>query len=144
MGKKSFIEKTTPVVVEPHLPHSAPSILSDREKEVWCRILNSVVPGYISAESHDQLSAYCQKIVNIERITELKAAIEAELEEVDPFDPLPFKQYDRVLKMLREETAQMMALARSLRITNQSLRSGNLTKGAVIENEAPDWEEPDA
>lgn len=140
MGRISFTEKTTKLAEE-YVPAPALDYLTEAEARVWFDTLSSLEPGWITAESHEQLAAYCQRVVNIHNWTAIKNKLESEiLPSLDPLDPLPIKQMERIQKAIREETAQMMALTRALRITNQSRRAPSIGKGATVQTPAPEWE----
>lgn len=128
------------VVTNEYVPITPQDHLTDDEVQIWHNTLAALEPGWITAESYDQLAAYCQRVSNIHKFTIFKNNLDEALLTVDPLDPLPLKQSATLHKLMREETAMMLALARSLRITNQARRSSNITKNATVLPDAPDWE----
>lgn len=140
MAKSTKLHKEIPqpVFTEDDID-PAPDHLNEEMAEVWKQTLMSLTPGWIGEDNYPILAAYCQHVVNARKIGRLLIALDEELETVDPLDPLPTKQLDSLLKMLDRENRAANASARSLRITNQSLRTDNSKKDHAKQSNAP-WQ----
>lgn len=128
-----------PVDASPHLDlvrrAPAPSHLGEDEKAVWRRIVDAKPADWFGPEHMAQLAAYCRAVVTIERLTQ----------QIDAFrdewlaDDDGLKRMDRLLKMRQKETAIMHALARGMRLTQQSVIVAHKAGAAKRQMRRP-WE----
>jgi hypothetical protein len=91
----------------------APHDLNDEETEVWAAVVNAEPADWFSASTVPVLAQYCRHVVNARRIAELKEKATSDPE-------LSVSDYNGLLAMERAETRIIAALARTMRLTQQS------------------------
>lgn len=100
--------------------------LSAPEKAVWVCVVNSRPADWFGDHNIADLKQYCRHAVQADIIA-------ARIAEFDPgwlADDDGLKRYDKLLAMQDRETKVINAVARSLRLTNQSLiRAEKSVKG---------------
>jgi len=95
-----------------------PSNLTEAQARVWRSVVGAKPIGYFDAATGPLLEAYCGTVASSDVISGM----------VDRFDlagisdPANLRQYGRLLGVRDRLTRQMLALARSLRLTVQSTR----------------------
>ncbi len=116
-GRKSAAAGVVAVISEPRL--KPPAELDERQRNTWLRVTGSRPGNWFDAASEPLLKAYCQHI-----------AIAAEVDEqITRFDrswidgPGGLERFEQLLKARERETRMIAALARSLRLTPQSLHN---------------------
>lgn len=91
-----------------------PSHLTIDQAQEWIRVVNDMPADWFGQETHELLAQYCRHVVTARRVSVM---IE-DLIQCGGNDWLD--DYDRLLKMQEREGRAMTALARSMRITQQS------------------------
>jgi hypothetical protein len=94
-----------------------PSTLSEGEAAVWTRIIDSKPAEHFGLKDVPHLTNYCRHVVKADVIDGLIKAFEPEWLNDD--DGL--KRYERLLTMAQRETGCIEKLARSMRLTHQSI-----------------------
>lgn len=97
-----------------------PHDLSDEEVVVWAAVVESEPADWFSPSTAPLLTEYCRHVVAARRVAEL---IERATSHIDPDTKEPtlsIKDYDRLLKMQRGESAAIASLATKMRISQQS------------------------
>lgn len=95
-----------------------PPNLTEAQARVWRSVVGSKAVGYFDAATGPLLEAYCGTVASADVISGV----------VDRFDmselsePDSLRQFSRLLVIRDRLTRQMLALARSLRLTVQSTR----------------------
>ena len=89
------------------------SELSDEQAVEWRAIVNRMPADWFPRETWSMLVQLCRHIVRARRLDQLLAAHEA-AESVD------IDEYDKLLKMQERESRAIMALSRSMRLTQQA------------------------
>ena len=114
-----------PVQVEHRL--RAPKELMDEEVEIWQSVVDSRPADWFSPGNVPLLTQYCRHVIQARRI--------AEWIEKAPENPkLKIIDYDRLLKMQRDESAIIAMLATKMRLAQQSLTNH---RGNTISQKAP-------
>lgn len=95
----------------------APVHLSDAERSVWLEMVNDQPANAFTATHVPVLEMYCRHVVRSRVLAaEIEAFDSAWLADKDGLD-----RYEKLLKMAERESRAANALARSLRITRQSV-----------------------
>ncbi|PLW82657.1 hypothetical protein CWI75_08720 [Kineobactrum sediminis] len=95
---------------------SPPQTLNDAQAAVWRRVVGVYPPEYFRPDSFDLLEAYCRHVVSA-------GFLNAEIDRYQPawlLEDDGLKRYKTLLECRDRESRTSMALARSMRITNQS------------------------
>ena len=109
-----------------------PKHLTDAQCSVWQTTVDALPASYFRPEVAATLERFC---VGVDRVRQLEAL----LAEADPRQD--FDRYERIVRLAGIETARIAALARSLRITNQSRNAataGRMAAGAQPARTAED------
>ena len=88
-----------------------PAHLTDLQVEVWLRVVNTKPADWFGPDTFPLLEAYCHHAVAAKVIDR---KIQVESAEMDT------EEMDRLLRMRERESRALMALARSMRLTQQS------------------------
>jgi hypothetical protein len=96
--------------------HAPPETLSDLESEIWVMVVDALPADWFGRDQLPLLLSYCKHSAQAQFLDEQIAAFDAQWLADD--DGL--KRYDKLLGMRERETRQITALARSMRITQQS------------------------
>ncbi len=88
-----------------------PGDLTDDQKRIWHETVNALPPDWFADEHIAMLRLYCQHITRA-------AKLESALERLDPVDNL--NDYEKLVKLAGLESAKALALARAMRLTQQS------------------------
>ena len=145
-GRKSAAEMA--VVVRPLAarPPKPPAELSEEERATW-KAITATKPGdWFPPETHGPLAQYCRHMVNARRVAEMIALFMAD-KKPDGW----IETYDRLLKMQERESRALLALARSMRLTQQSTmhpRTAGRRSGCGLQRpheigKRPPWESGD-
>jgi hypothetical protein len=94
-----------------------PADLTKRQRDLWRRVVDALPPGFVSPDQQPMLVSYVRCL---DRVDVLERAL-------DGLDPLG-AQYADLASTLSGQLAKMLALARSLRLTNQA-RTNSITAG---------------
>ena len=109
-----------------------PKHLTEAQCAMWRATVNALPPDYFRPEVAATLERYC---IGVDRVRQLEVL----LAEDDPAQD--FDRYERIVRLAGIETARIAALARSLRITNQSRNAataGRMAAGAQPARTAED------
>lgn len=135
-GRKSqqAIEANLLVLDGPKRPEP-PSLLSEREAEVWVRVVKAMPPTWFGPETFGLLTDYCRHEAASDRASQALNNYEEDEDEFFSVDG-----WDKLLRIRERETRAKQSLARSLRISPSSLKSKNSAPPSRGEVKAP-WEE---
>lgn len=90
---------------------SAPEGMSPEEARVWRTTIDSKPAEWFGQEHVHILSAYCQVVVEAERMRKTLAGLDVMADAV---------QYDRIAKLANAATQMVITYARSMRLTHQA------------------------
>jgi hypothetical protein len=108
----------------------APYDLTDEQAEEWRAIVSTMDPGHFMRGNYPLLAQLCRHIVNARRLAQL---IEQCAKEKD-FDR---KEFGILLQLEATESAAIMRLSRSMRLTQQAVKRLETTrhpKGERVKN----------
>jgi hypothetical protein len=105
----------------------APDHLTDEQAEEWLEVVNRMPAEWFPRESHGLLAQYCCHVVQARYVSQMLGSLMAE-EQKDGW----LMDYDRLLKMQERESRSMAALARGMRMTQQSTYTQRKSKGTAI------------
>jgi hypothetical protein len=88
-----------------------PSELTRQEAGIWNAIVAAEPAEWFTVATRPLLAQYCRHVVQAQRLGELLA---------DPAHTAFLEDYDKLLAMQRRESQTMAALARAMRLTQQS------------------------
>ena len=88
-----------------------PRELTRDQNKVWLRVVSALPIDWFGSETHDTLKQFCVHVVDAEKIRKWIDDLDAEA---------TYKDFDNLLKMQERESRAMNALARSMRMTQQS------------------------
>jgi hypothetical protein len=103
----------------------APADLTDEQAAEWLNVVNRMPADWFPAETHRLLAQYCCHAVQARYVSQMISNLLAE-EQTNNW----LLDYDRLLKMQERESRAMTALARGMRITQQSTYSKHQGKGS--------------
>lgn len=106
--------------------------LTDEQADEWRAVVNRLPADWFPRETWGLLAQYCRHVVSARRVADLIRKAEAE----DGFD---VESYDRLLKMQEREGRAVAALARGMRMSQQSTRNSKASKGKVLA--PPPWQD---
>lgn len=133
MPKKSIAALAMPTLIRREQARLVPpKHLTAAQSDIWDATVNALPPDYFRPEVAATLERFC---VGVDRVRRLEVL----LAEVDPAQD--FDRFDRIARLAGIETARIAALARSLRITNQSRNAataGRMAAGAQPARTAED------
>ncbi len=98
-----------------------PAFLTNEHVEIWWEVANGKEADWFSGEHVSQLTQYCRHVVETNRLDDL---VERMVSAVDPDTNLPtlsMADYERLLRMRRDESKMVFHWATKLRITPHSL-----------------------
>jgi hypothetical protein len=110
-------ENPTEIIQRPDAPYD----LSDEQAEEWRAIVSTMDPGHFMRGNYPLLAQLCRHIVNARRLAQL---IEQCAKEKD-FDR---KEFGILLQLEATESAAIMRLSRSMRLTQQSVMRADAAK----------------
>jgi hypothetical protein len=108
------LETVLSVTGKPARP-AAPARLTPAEAEVWKSVVAAMPAVWFPRESHGLLAQYCCHVIQARYVSQMIGSLMAE-EQKDGW----LMDYDRLLKMQERESRAMTALARGMRMTQQS------------------------
>lgn len=91
----------------------APYDLTDEQSEEWRAVVNRLPAEWFPRETWALLSQYCRHIVNARRVAQLVGQAEHRKN-------LDVAEYDKLLAMQEREGRAICALARAMRLTQQT------------------------
>ena len=112
-GRKSgaSLETVVSVTGKPARP-AAPDCLTANQAAVWQMVVKSMPADWFGAETHPLLKQYCRHVITAREVDKLISEHLA--------GELDLKVYNRLLIMRSRESAALTALARTMRMTQQS------------------------
>ena len=136
MGKK--LKKKLPGAGLNGRPHP-PENLGVEEATLWVDVVNARPPDYFGKETQALLEEYVRYVVQGRWLGRM---VMDQMEEVDDGGVVDSKALKRLIAMQTQTTAKMMALARSMRLTHQSiyLPDSSAGKGKPKDLEEKPWE----
>ena len=111
----------------------APYDLTDEQAEEWRAIVSTMGPGHFMRGNYPLLAQLCRHIVNARRLAQL---IEQCAKEKD-FDR---KEFGILLQLEATESAAIMRLSRSMRLTQQAVKRLETTKHPKGERVKNPWD----
>lgn len=112
-GRKSAAQELTPNVIQLPGKHRSPRELNSEECVIWDAVIDAHERDWIQRDQFPVLVQYCKHVITARRVSQMIRAEEAGEE----FDT---DAYLKLLAAQERESRAVTALARSLRITNQS------------------------
>lgn len=109
-----------------------PEELTPSQAEEWVAVVERLPADWFPRETHAMLAEYCKHVSSARTIGKMLARIESpesQREPVDGEDAFDMEAYDDLLKMRERESRTIMALARSMRITQQATYDPKKKKG---------------
>jgi phage terminase small subunit len=130
-GRPSAASLETQTAVQEVHRADAPYDLPQEQSDVWRATLEALPAGWVGAEGHPILAAFCRTTVQLRRVGQL-----IHHEETAP-GPLDLAEYSGLLKLHAQLAQSLKTLATSLRLTPQSrmraenaaTKAGNFTPG---------------
>lgn len=104
-----------------------PEHLTNEQADEWQAVVNRMPAEWFPRETHGSLVAYCRHVVQARRVAEVIEALQAE----EPGSRW-LVDYDRLLKMQERESRAVAALARGMRISQQSHYSKEKKRGSSV------------
>jgi hypothetical protein len=138
-GRKSGASlQTVSIDCKPTRP-AAPDELTQKQAKVWKSVVKSMPADWFGRETHALLIQYCRHVVTaqeVDRLINEHAAGE-----------LDIQRYNKLLIMRARESGALTALARTMRLTQQSRidpktagrRVGSMSR-VGLPHESPPWE----
>lgn len=116
MGSRGRKSEASLAVVPAPIRHEAPRLaapcgLTAAELAVWRLTVSALPSGHFSAEQAPLLERFCIHTVRARSLDALLATLDA----VADLD-----RYDKLARLVSQETGRMFAAGRALRLTNQS------------------------
>ena len=121
-GRKSAASKTLKSVnVEDSvtaIPRSAtpPADFTEFEASIWTQVVNTKPADWFGTDTHPLLIAYCKHVATAAVLDRKIAEFEPEWMDSDA----GLARYDKLLSAREKQSRAIMALARSMRLTQQS------------------------
>lgn len=112
-GRKSLAALAVPSPIETIQRPDAPYDLTDEQADEWRAVVGRMPADWFPRETWPLLSQYCRHIVNARRVAQL-------IEQAAGRKDLDVGEYDALLKVQERETRAISALARSMRLTQQT------------------------
>jgi len=139
-GRKSSASLQTVSIDCKSVRPTAPDCLTTDQAEVWQSVVKSMPADWFGAETHPLLSQYCRHVITARVVDKLIAERAA--------GELDLKLYNRLLIMRARESAALTALARTMRMTQQSRidpktagrRVGSMPRVGLPHETRPPWE----
>jgi hypothetical protein len=97
----------------------APYDLTDEQAEEWRAIVGVMDAGHFMRGNYPLLAQLCRHIVNARRLAQLKCAKEKEFDR---------KEFGILLQLEATESAAIMRLSRSMRLTQQAVKRLETTR----------------
>ena len=121
-GRPSLESLTVPhnpteIVQRPDAPYD----LTIEQTEEWCAIVQTMPPDHFMRGNYPLLAQLCRHIVSSRRIAQL-------IEQVATEEVLDLKDLSALLQLQAAESAAIMRLSRSMRLTQQSIMRAETTK----------------
>jgi hypothetical protein len=108
----------------------APYDLTDEQAEEWRAIVSAMAPGHFMRGNYPLLAQLCRHIVNARRLAQL-------IEQCAKEKNFDRKEFGVLLQLEATESAAIMRLSRSMRLTQQAVKRLETTrhpKGERVKN----------
>lgn len=99
-----------------------PVDLTAEQRIEWILVVNACPAEWFHPETHGLLAQYCKHMVAAKKISQVIQDFEKE-------DELDIAGYEKLLKMQERESRAILALARSMRLSQQATYHPEKTKG---------------
>ena len=108
-----------------------PEELTPAQAEEWRAVVERLPADWFPRETHAMLSEYCKHVITARTLGKMIARIEdpAFSEPVEGESEFNMEAYDDLLKMRERESRTIMALSRSMRMTQQATYDPKRKKG---------------
>ena len=121
-GRKSMAELMVPTTLAEIIPRpEAPDDLTDEQSEEWHAIVNTMPADHFMRGNFPLLSQLCRHIVASRRIAQL-------IEQAANEKVLDLKELCTLLQLQAAESATIIRLSRSMRLTQQSIMRAETTR----------------
>jgi hypothetical protein len=97
-----------------------PDTLSQEQAEVWYNVVENEPADWFSESNLPLLEQYCRHVVASRRVAQLIKDAETDIDPDTKQPTLRLESYDRLLKMQEREGRAMVAIARSMRLSQRS------------------------
>lgn len=112
-GRKSVAALAVVSPIETVPRPDAPYDLTDDQAEEWRAVVDRMPADWFPRETWPLLSQYCRHIVNARRVAQL-------IEQAAGRKKLNIGEYEALLKVQERESRAISALARAMRLTQQT------------------------
>lgn len=130
-GKKSA-EALSVVTVLPERPRP-PAELNGQERDIWDAVVNSHPGGWITKDAYPVLVQYARHTIRALRLAQL-------IQQEEDADDFNVDRWQALLAEQRRESATILALARSMRLTHQSRYRADSAKARPQDGGRRPWE----
>ena len=135
-GKKSAASLAVVQVLPGQRPEP-PAELTEAQASVWRAVVQTKPADWFTDDTFPLLAAYCRHVVAARALSEAVDRFDMSL----LADEEHIKHYDKLLAMRERETRAVLALARSMRLTQQSRYDAKRASTAATQTQArKPWE----
>lgn len=110
----------------------APYELTDDQAAIWRQVVDAEEAEFFPQSVWPDLMAYCRHVASSQMIS-------TQIDKMERQKRVNLDRYDKLLKLRERENRSANALARSLRITNQSRYDKSKARSAKTSNGVIDW-----
>lgn len=110
-----------------------PEELNKEQAKEWKELVLALPQDWFGRETHGLLGQYCRHVITARHVGKLIASLKK-----DGQEGFSIKEYDKLLQMRERESRAIMALSRSMRLSQQSTYSA--MKGKGKSRGKPAWE----
>lgn len=132
-GRKSTGQDVALKIIKMPDKPRAPKVLSDEEEKVWVSVIDVHEQAWLSQDQTPVLVQYCRHTIAAQRISQL-------IHNKEEAKTVDVKDYIELLKAQERESRAITALARSLRITNQSRYQSNNAQLRPDDGDPKPWD----
>ncbi len=133
-GRKSIAELMVPAALAEVIRHpEAPDDLTVEQSEEWHAIVDTMPAGHFMRGNHPLLVQLCRHVVSSRRIAQL-------IEQVANEKVLDLKELSALLQLQAAESATILRLSRSMRLTQQSIMRAETTRHPKGQTKPP-WDD---
>jgi hypothetical protein len=134
-GRVSMSELTTPVCLsEVTQRPNAPYDLTDQEADEWRAIVATMPADHFSRCNYPILTQLCRHVVASRRVAQLAEAAASK-------QNFERREYMILLQMQATESAAIMRLSRSMRLTQQATKRSEVASSRPLKSTRPPWED---
>jgi hypothetical protein len=131
-----MIEGSTSVIERPDAPYN----LTDAEADEWRAIVASMPPEHFSRVHYPMLTQLCRHKVQSDRVAQLVETVCKKNPKGPASKGFDMTEYDHLLGMQARESAAIIRLMRSMRLTQQSLYRADSAKPRPVSMIKAPWE----